>query len=127
MVEGVVILLLLSYIIVAALELVMTVLSFQAGNISFAWSFGFLLFLSIASIPLETSEMGKLVRLEFQKIGVNTARYDFISNLGRTVAYLLIILGFISQIEGLILAYAVTFLMLARAIWKYVQIEKGKD
>lgn len=113
--------LLFSYILVAALELVMTIMAFQSGNIPYAWSFGFLLTLSIASIPLETSEIGKTVRAEFKNLGIDTARYDMISNIGRTLAYLLIVRGVISEIEGLIMAYGITFYMLTLAIWKYVQ------
>lgn len=116
--------LLLSYVIAAALELVMAVKSFQLGNLSYAWSFGFLLFLSTASIPLETSEMGKMVRNEFKNLGVDTAKYDFLSNMGRTITYLLIVGNVLNFLEGLILAYSITFIMLIIAIYKYSQAEK---
>jgi hypothetical protein len=117
-------LLLFSYIMAAALELVMAVKSLQLGNLSYAWSFGFLLFLSGASIPLETSEMGKMVRSEFKKMGVDTAKYDFLSNLGRTIIYLLIVINVLDVLMGLILAYGITFIMLIVAIFKYSRAEK---
>lgn len=116
--------LLFSYIIAAAMELVMAMLSFQLGNLSYAWSFGFLLFLSAASIPLETSEMGKMVRKEFKSIGIDTAKYDLIANVGRTIAYIFIIANILSFIEGLILAYGITFIMLIVAIYAYVKKTK---
>ncbi|MDK2822885.1 MAG: hypothetical protein PWP71_803 [Clostridia bacterium] len=116
--------LLISYMFAAALELVMTVKNFQLGNLSYAWSFGFLLFLSVASIPLETSEMGKMVRAEFKSLGVDTAKYDLISNLGRSFAYILIIVNVFDYIAGLITAYSITFIMLVLAIFKYVRAEK---
>jgi len=121
-------LLLFSYIVAAAFELVMSVQTYQMGNLSYAWSFGFLLFLSTASIPLETSEMGKMVRIEFKNMGVDIAKYDLISNIGRTLSYFLIFINAVNHLEGLIIAYSVTFIMLVIAIWKYVRAEKqGKD
>lgn len=119
--------LLFSYILAAALELVMTLQSYQGGNLSFAWSFGFLLFLSAVSIPLETSKLGKMVRTEFKSIGVDTAKYDFISNTGRTIVYFLILGQIINLITGLILAYTVTFIMLAVAIGKYARADKDNE
>ncbi|NLT95046.1 MAG: hypothetical protein GXW85_05845 [Clostridia bacterium] len=116
--------LLFSYVIAAALELVMAITSFRLGNLYYAWSFGFLLFLSAASIPLETSEMGKMVRQEFKSLGIDTAKYDFISNIGRTIAYVLITINFLSLFAGLILAYVITFIMLVLAIYKYVNKTK---
>lgn len=116
--------LLFSYVFAAALELVMAVKNFQVGNLSYAWSFGFLLFLSAASIPLETSEMGKMVRNEFKSLGVDTARYDILSNLGRSVAYILIVINILNFIEGLVLAYGITFVMLIVAIYKYIRTQK---
>ncbi|KJS21381.1 MAG: hypothetical protein VR72_10765 [Clostridiaceae bacterium BRH_c20a] len=116
--------LLFSYMLAAALELVMAAKSFQLGNLSYAWSFGFLLFLSAASIPLETSNMGKMVRAEFKSLGVNTSRYDLLSNLGRSLAYILIVINILNYIEGLILAYGITFVMLVVAIVKYTRAEK---
>jgi len=117
-------LLLFSYVFAAALELVMAVKSFQLGHLSYAWSFGFLLFLSAASIPLETSEMGKMVRSEFKNLGVDTAKYDLISNIGRSAAYILIVINILNYFEGLILAYGITFIMLVVAIYKYIRAEK---
>lgn len=117
-------LLLFSYVLAAALELAMTVKSFQAGNFSFAWSFGFLLLLSGASIPLETSSMGKMVRTEFKNLGIDTKKYDLISNLGRSGAYLLIVGNILSSFTGLILAYLITFVMLIAAIYKFKKGEK---
>ncbi|MFZ7103568.1 MAG: hypothetical protein ACOWWO_13070 [Peptococcaceae bacterium] len=116
--------LLLSYMAATALELVMAVKSYQMGNLSYAWSFGFLLFLSGVSIPLETSEMGKMVRAEFKNLGVNTAGYDLVSNLGRCFTYILIIVNLLDFIQGLVIAYGITFIMLMVAIWKYVKAEK---
>ncbi len=116
--------LLFSYIIVAALELVMTITTIQSGNITYAWSFGFLLTLSILSIPLETSEIGKTVRNEFKNLGIDTAKYDLIANNGRSLSYLLIVGGIISQIQGLIMAYGITIYMLILAVWKYTQVIK---
>jgi len=117
-------LLLSSYMFAAALELVMAVKNFQMGNLSYAWSFGFLLFLSAASIPLETSDMGKMVRAEFKSLGVDTARYDLISNIGRSFAYMLIVINIVNYIEGLMLAYGITFVMLVAAIIKHIRAEK---
>lgn len=114
--------LLFSYIIAASLELVMTILAIQSNNTLYAWPFGFLLTLSIASIPLETSEIGKMVRAEFKNLGIDTAKYDLISNNGRTLAYLLIVGGVISQIQGLIMAYGVAIFMLILAVWKYTSL-----
>ncbi|KJS87738.1 MAG: hypothetical protein JM58_03490 [Peptococcaceae bacterium BICA1-8] len=122
--RGVSKLLLFSYMLAAALELVMAVKNYQLGNLSYAWSFGFLLFLSAGSIPLETSNMGKMVRAEFKSLGVDTARYDLLSNLGRSFAYILIVINIFNYIEGLILAYGITFVMLAVAIYKYTRAEK---
>jgi hypothetical protein len=119
--RGEIFLLLLSYIVAASLELVLAVISLQMGNLSYAWSFGFLLFLSAASIPLETSEMGKMVRREFKSLGVDTAKYDLLSNFGRTFSYILIFINILSYIEGLILAYGITFIMLIIAIYKYAR------
>lgn len=116
--------LLLSYIIAAVLELVMAAKTFQLGNLSYAWSFGFLLFLSGVSIPLETSEMGKMVRREFKNLGVDTAKYDFISNMGRSLTYILILASFLNYIQGLVVAYGITFIMLVIAIGKYIKAEK---
>lgn len=114
--------LLLSYIIVASLELVMTIMAIQSGKIPYIWFFGFLFILSIASIPLETSEIGKTVRAEFKNLGIDTAKYDLISNNGRTLAYLLIVGGVINQNQGLIIAYGLTTIMLILAARKYTSL-----
>ncbi|MFZ5942919.1 MAG: hypothetical protein ACOYVD_02330 [Bacillota bacterium] len=116
--------LLFSYMAAAALELVMAVKNFQLGNLSYAWSFAFLLFLSAVSIPLETSEMGRMVRLEFKNLGVDTAKYDLVSNVGRSIVYFLIIINILDYIQGLVAAYSITFIMLSMAIWKYVRSGK---
>ena len=119
--------LLFSYILAAALELVMTIQSLKMGNSAFAWSFGFLLFLSMASIPIETSQMGKMVRQEFKNLGLDTAKYDLISNLGRIIAYIFIISQILSYINGLIIAYLIVFITLIMAIWKYYRLGKQQD
>ena len=84
----------------------------------------FFLTLSILSIPLETSEIGKTVRNEFKNLGIDTAKYDLIANNGRSLSYLLIVGGIISQIQGLIMAYGITIYMLILAVWKYTQVIK---
>lgn len=117
--------LLISYIIAGALELALTVQTYRMGYGSYAWSFGFLLLLSISSIPVETSTMGKLIRTEFKKMGVNTAQYDFLTNSGKIIFYVFILKKIISYIMGLILAYLTTFIFLVIVIWKYSQIDKN--
>lgn len=119
--------LLFSYILAAALELVMTIQSLKMGNSAFAWSFGFLFFLSMASIPIETSQMGKMVRQEFKNLGLDTAKYDLISNVGRIIAYIFIISQILSYINGLIIAYLIVFVTLILAIWKYFRLGKQQD
>ncbi|NLW23671.1 MAG: hypothetical protein GXY91_00225 [Clostridia bacterium] len=119
--------LLFSYILTSALELVMTIQSLKMGNTAFAWSFGFLLFLSMASIPIETSQMGKMVRKEFKSLGLDTAKYDLISNLGRIIVYIFIISQILSYINGLIIAYLIVFITLIMAIWKYFRLGKQQD
>ncbi len=119
--------LLFSYILTSALELVMTIQSLKMGNSAFAWSFGFLFFLSMASIPIETSQMGKMVRQEFKSLGLDTAKYDLISNVGRIIAYIFIISQILSYINGLIIAYLIVFVTLILAIWKYFRLGKQQD
>ena len=119
--------LLFSYILTSALELVMTIQSLKMGNTAFAWSFGFLFFLSMASIPIETSQMGKMVRQEFKSLGLDTAKYDLISNVGRIIAYIFIISQILSYINGLIIAYLIVFVTLILAIWKYFRLGKQQD
>lgn len=117
-------LLLLSYIITASIELSLVIQSFQTISGSFAWSFGFLFFISIASIPVETSKTGKLIRQEFKKIGINTSLFDFVSNILKVITYLLIISGFLSHIIGLIIAYLIVFMFTIIVFRMYSKIEK---
>lgn len=116
--------LLLSYILTASLELALIVQTYQTINGAFAWSFGFLFFISIVSIPVETSTIGKMIRKEFKNIGVNTARFDFLSNFLKIISYLLILSGILSHINGLLIAYFVTFFFTVIVARRYSKIER---
>ncbi|SMB96499.1 hypothetical protein SAMN00017405_1566 [Desulfonispora thiosulfatigenes DSM 11270] len=116
--------LLLSYIFAGSLELALIVKSYQIGSAAFAWSFGFLFFISSVSIPVETSKIGKTIRLEFKNLGVNTAIFDFLSNAFRIITYLVTLSGLLSYILGLLIAYFITFIFMVIIISKYSKIEK---
>lgn len=112
--------LLISYILVASLEfaLVLTLKGLDLGTL--IWPYGFLLFSSMISIPMETSEMGERIRAQLKHIDVHIDRYDFLSNICRVGIYIMVLTNHLDPLIGVIMAYAVIAISTILAMGKLV-------
>lgn len=108
--------LLLSYILTGALELSIIAAIYRFGDRIMLWSYGFLLFSSLLSIPLETGAVGKKVRAEMKALGIDVARYDLWSNLLRVVVYLLVLRNLLPVDIGALAAYTIAIISLILAV-----------
>ena len=99
--------LLVSYIATAGLELALVMMMVQQDLNTLLWSYGFLLLSSLISIPVETSDMGKVFRKQLKEMNIHIDWYDLISNGCRVVIYLLVILGPLDAYFAVVMAYAV--------------------
>jgi len=88
-----------SYILTASLEGALTYMIYQAtGEVPLLYAL--LLFSSVISIPVETSEAGEALRKKAKENGQNLDIYDIIGNLVRFVIYLAVWCGLIPQEDG---------------------------
>lgn len=117
--KGVTGMLLISYILVAGLELAM-VFTLNGLSSNLVWPYGFLLLSSLISIPVETSEMGERIKAQLKKININIERYDFLANSCRVGIYILVLTGHIDPMIGVVMAYAVIGVSTLLAMGKLV-------
>ena len=110
--------LILSYIVAAALELALVLLAAQTNQSGLVWAYGFLLFSSIVSIPAETSELAKQIRSDMREAGICLACYDILSNVLRSVVYEAVLFVALNPSHGALLAYGIAILSLLLALHK---------
>ncbi len=110
--------LLVSYMVAAALELAIVLFGLESHQSIVVWAYGFLLLSSAVSIPVETGEMGKAVRKEMSEQGIFIDRYDLASNVLRSIVYLAVIFAIISPVNGALLAYGIAILSVLLALHK---------
>lgn len=110
--------LLLSYMFAAAFELAIVWWAVSQGESVLVWSYGFLLFASVISIPVELGETGKIVRAELRSMGLFIDRYDLASNCLRSVVYAGVLLSVVKPLNGALLAYAIAIVTLILAVRK---------
>lgn len=108
--------LLVSYMVAAALELAIVLLAVQSHQSVIVWAYGFLLLSSAVSIPVETGEMGKQVRKEMSAQGISIDRYDLISNILRSVVYLAVLFAAVKPVNGALLAYGIAIISVLLAL-----------
>ena len=110
--------LLVSYMLAAALELTIVVMAIQSQQSILVWACGFLFVSSAVSIPVETGEAGKRIRNEMKDLGIHIDRFDMISNFLRSIVYVAVIFAVIKPVNGALLAYGVAIISLVLALHK---------
>lgn len=116
--EGGMAMLLVSYMLAAALELTIVVMAIQSQQSILVWAYGFLFVSSAVSIPVETGEAGKRIRNEMKDLGIHIDRFDMISNFLRSIVYVAVIFAVIKPVNGALLAYGVAIISLVLALHK---------
>lgn len=110
--------LLISYMLAAALELSIVIWAVRAGESVLIWSYGFLLVSSLISIPVETGESGERIRAEMKAIGLRIEIYDLASNFLRSIVYAAVMLSAVKPMSGALLAYGIAIVSLLLAVRK---------
>ena len=116
--EGGMAMLLVSYMLAAALKLTIVVMAIQSQQSILVWAYGFLFVSSAVSIPVETGEAGKRIRNEMKDLGIHIDRFDMISNFLRSIVYVAVIFAVIKPVNGALLAYGVAIISLVLALHK---------
>ncbi|GEM_PF-1526116 len=95
--------LIISYIISAALEATLSYQLYMAQG-TIPWIYVMLLFSSLLSIPIECSASGEEVRKKMKEAGKNVDQYDIMSNWARSFIYLAVWAGYMSADTGAVAA-----------------------